>query len=160
MIIRPLGATDLRAVAALWNPVIRDGAITFTTEEKTPAGLTSWLGAGPPRIAAVDGDALLGFIAAGPFRPGPGYARTWEHTIFVAPGAHGRGIGAALIEAMAEAARAQGIGSLIGGISAENPAAIAFHARLGFTQVGRIPRAGWKFDRWLDLVLMQRPVCA
>ena len=59
---------------------------------------------------------------------------------------------------MAAAARAEGIGSLIGGISGENPGAVAFHARQGFAEVGRIPRAGWKFDRWLDLVLMQRLV--
>ncbi len=59
---------------------------------------------------------------------------------------------------MVEAARAQDIGSLVGGISGENPRAIAFHAARGFAEVGRVPRAGWKFGRWLDLVLMQRLV--
>jgi L-amino acid N-acyltransferase YncA len=155
MIIRPLEVRDLTDVAALWNPVIRGSAITFTTEEKTQGGLALWLSAGPPRIAATDGDALLGFVAAGPFRSGPGYARIWEHTVFVAPAAQGRGVGAALMAAMVDAARAARIGSLIGGISGENTPAIAFHARLGFAEVGRVPRAGWKFDRWLDLVLMQ-----
>jgi L-amino acid N-acyltransferase YncA len=157
MIIRPLASADLCAVAALWNEVIRASAITFTTEEKTLPALVDWLAAGPPRIAAEGPDgALLGFVAAGPFRGGPGYARTWEHSIFVTEPAKGRGIGAALMDAMQGAARAQGIGSLIGGISGANVAAQAFHARLGFVEVGRIPRAGWKFDRWLDLVLMQR----
>jgi phosphinothricin acetyltransferase len=156
MIIRPLETRDLAQVAALWNPAIRTSAITFTTEEKTQDGLAAWLRAGPPRLAAVDGGALLGFVAAGPFRSGPGYARIWEHTVFVADAARGQGVGAALIEALAEAARAEGIGSLIGGISGENTPAIAFHRHLGFAEAGRIPRAGWKFGRWLDLVLMQR----
>ena len=156
MPIRPMEPRDLPAIAALWNPAIRDSAITFTTEEKTQDALAAWLAAGPPRLVAEGAEGLQGFVAVGPFRSGPGYARIWEHTIFVTPGAQGRGLGAALIEAMAEAARAEGIGSLIGGISGENPAAVAFHARLGFAEVGRIPRAGWKFDRWLDLVLVQR----
>jgi L-amino acid N-acyltransferase YncA len=158
MIIRPLETRDLPDVAALWNPAIRGGAITFTTVQKTPSALAEWLVAGPPRIVAEGPGGLLGFVAAGPFRHGPGYARIWEHTIFVAPDAQGRGVGAALIEAMASAARAQGIGSLIGAISGKNPDAVAFHTRAGFTEVGRIPRAGWKFGRWLDLVLMQRLV--
>lgn len=157
MTVRPLAPHDLPAVAALWNDAILGGTITFTTEEKTLPGLNAWLAAGPPRIAAEGPDgALLGFVAAGPFRGGPGYARIWEHSIFVTDAAKGRGLGAALMTAMEDAARAQGIGSLIGGISGENAAAQAFHARIGFAEVGRIPRAGWKFGRWLDLVLMQR----
>lgn len=158
--MRIVPATDahLPAIAAIWNPVIRDSTITFTTDEKTPEALAAWLTAGPPRLAAEAEGRLLGFAAWGPFRGGPGYARIAEHTIFAAPDARGRGVGRALMTALEAEARAQGLGSLVGGISGENEAAIAFHTRLGYREVGRVPRAGWKFDRWIELVLMQKPL--
>ena len=78
-----------------------------------------------------------------------------EHTIIVAQDATGKGLGRMLMAALVSGARAAGAHSLIGAISAENATAVAFHARCGFIEVGRIPEAGRKFGRWLDLVLMQ-----
>jgi L-amino acid N-acyltransferase YncA len=90
MPIRPLALGDLPGVADMWNGAIRASAITFAAEEKTGPGLAAWLVAGPPRLAAASGrrgggdGALLGFAAAGAFRPGPGHARVWERSVFVA----------------------------------------------------------------------------
>lgn len=157
MLIRRMSARDLSEVADIWNPVIRDTAATFASEERSEAALADWLEAPGPRLVAAEGPgAVLGFAAASPFRPGSGYARTWENTVHVAASARGRGVGRALIEALAAELRARGAHSVIAAISGENPRAVAFHARLGFAEVGRVPEAGWKFGRLVDLVLMQR----
>jgi phosphinothricin acetyltransferase len=155
--IRRMGPQDLGEVMDIWNPVIRDTAVTFTTEEKTEAGLSDWLAEGGPRLVAAEGPgAVLGFAAAGPFRSGPGYRFTWEHSVHVAASGRGRGIGRALMDALAAELRARGGRAMIAGISGENPRAEAFHRRLGFVEVGRIPEAGFKFGRWMDLVLMRK----
>lgn len=157
MIVRPARAEDAGPLVALWNPWIRDTAITFTTDEKTEAGLASDIAArGPAFVVAEDGGTLLGFATFFPFRAGPGYAWTKEHTVILAPEARGRGAGRALMAALEDEARRQGVHALMAGISAENPAGVAFHAAIGFHEVARLPQVGRKFGRWMDLVLMQK----
>jgi L-amino acid N-acyltransferase YncA len=157
--IRHARAEDAGAIAAIWNPLIRDTAITFNSVERTAGDVAAMLSAraadGRPWLVAEADGAVLGFAGLTQFRAGVGYAHTMEHTIILAPGATGRGLGGRMMAAIATEARAAGVRSLIGAISAENAPAIAFHARCGFAEVGRIPDAGRKFDRWLDLVLMQ-----
>jgi len=159
--IRHARPGDASGIAAVWNPVIRDTLATFTDRERSAGEVAALMReraeAGHPWLVAEGEDrAVIGFSTCAQFRAGPGYAHTLEHTILIRPEATGRGVGSALIGALAEAAAARGARSLIGGISAENPRAIAFHGRRGFAVVGRIPDAGRKFGRWLDLVLMQR----
>jgi phosphinothricin acetyltransferase len=157
--IRPATADDAAAIAALWNVIIREPHVTFTTVEKSAddvAGLIATrTGAGWPFLVADDG-AVLGFATYTPFRDGPGYRRTMEHSVNLAAAARGRGIGRALIAALVAEAEAGGIRSLIAAVSAINPDGLAFHRRLGFTEVGRVPDAGWKGGRYIDLVLLQR----
>lgn len=156
MEIRALRQNDLPAVAEIWNPLVRETTITFTSEEKTPEALAAWLAAPGPCLGGFEGETLLGFVSAHQFRPGPGYARTYEHSINLAPEARGRGLARPLMEALFAALRPTPVHSLIGAITATNAASIALHARLGFAEVARIPEAGWKFDRFHDLVLMQK----
>jgi phosphinothricin acetyltransferase len=157
--IRPATAADCAAIAAIWNPIIRDTAITFTDLEKTGEGLAQMLAekaaAGFPFLVADDG-GVLGFATYGSFRTGPGYARTAEHTILLGPQARRRGVGRALMAAIEDHARGRGIHSLWAGVSAENPVGRAFHAAIGYAEVAVLPQVGWKFGRWLDLVLMQK----
>lgn len=158
--IRQARGDDAAAIATFWNPVIRDTTVTFNSVTKSPGEIAATIAAraadGHAWLVAETAAGVVGFAGFAQFRGGVGYAHTMEHTIILADGARGAGLGRRLIEALAVKARAVGAHSLIGAISAENAPALAFHARCGFAEVGRIPEAGRKFDRWLDLVLMQR----
>lgn len=152
--IRPARPADAAAVAAIWNPVIRTSSAIFSSEERSIEEVARlieqdcWLWA--------EGDAVLAFVRIFPFRSGNGYAHTVEQTIMVSPPAKGRGIGRALVEHAAAAARAAGKHSLWAAVSAENGPGLAFHRACGFTEHGRLPEVGWKFGRWHDVVLMGR----
>lgn len=160
MIIRDADREDLAAILAIYNH-----AVVHTTAvwNETPGTLEErhlWLDGkhqrGFPVLVAVDGDTVLGFASYGDFRPWPGYSRSIEHSIYVAPDQHRRGIGRALLIALIERAREGGFHAMIGGIDASNEGSIALHKALGFTEVGRLPQVGHKFGRWLDLVFMQK----
>ena len=157
MIIRTAAARDAAPIAALWNPWIETTAITFSTALKTSEGLAADIAARGDAFLVAEADgALLGFATFFPFRGGPGYARTKEHTVILAPEARGRGVGRAPMTALEEVARRQRVHSLFAGVSAENPAGVAFHAAIGFTEAARLPQVGHKFGRWMGLVLMQK----
>ena len=100
--------------------------------------------------------AVAGFAAYDQLRPGAGYRRTVEHTLMLAPAARGRGLGRALLGAVEEHARAGGARTIWAGVSAENPDACSFHAALGYVEVARLPEVGFKFGRWIDLILMTK----
>lgn len=156
--IRPAREADCPAIARIWNHYIRDTAVTFTTVEKTAEGLWADIRArhrdGKPFIVWDSGGGVLGFATYAQFRGGPGYAFAMEHTIQLAPEAVGKGVGRALLDALEQHARAAGVHTMWSGVSGENPAGEAFHARMGYETVGRLPEVGRKFDRWMDLVLM------
>ena len=152
--IRPATAVDVPGIAVLWNAMIRDTTATFTTEEKTEAALDEMI-AGRKGSFLIHGQGTVeGFVTWGPFRAGPGYARTVEHSIIVGP--RGQGIGRALLSQAMVAAARQGHHVMVAAISGENPAAQAFHRRLGFADAGRLAGVGYKAGRWLDLVLMTK----
>lgn len=159
--IRPATPADCAAIAAIWNPVIRDTAVTFTTAEKTVEGLAATLAekaaAGHGFLVAEEAaGGIAGFATYGQFRAGPGYARTMEHSVILAPGSRGRGIGRALMTAVEAHAAAGGAHSIFAGVSGANPEGRAFHAAMGYREVAVLPEVGFKFGRWLDLVLMQK----
>jgi len=159
-VIRDARAGDVPDILAIWNPLIRDTAVTFTSEEKTSEGLGALIAgrqaAGQGVLVAEAEGAVAGFASYGTFRSGPGYAHTVEHTVILAPSARHRGIGRELMLALETHARDAGHHAMIGGVSGENAAAIAFHRALGYRIVGTLPEVGRKFGRWLDLVLMQK----
>ncbi|WP_126976972.1 GNAT family N-acetyltransferase [Frigidibacter oleivorans] len=160
LVLRPAEPRDLPAIAAFWNPMIRDTAVTFSADERSVEALAAMLDARRAAgcemfVAALGPGPAMGFATYAPFRPGSGYLRTMEHTIILSPALQGRGAGRALIAAVADHARAGGALSLIAAVSGENAAGIAFHRAAGFAEVGRIPAAGWKFGRSMDLVLLQ-----
>ncbi len=150
---------DAAAIAALWNPCIRDTTVTFNPVEKSEADVARLIldrdALGHATFVAMD-TGLLGFASYAQFRAGAGYATAMEHSILLAPAAQGRGIGRALIVAICDHARSAGAHQMIAGVSAENPDGVAFHAAMGFATIARLPEAGHKFGRFIDLVLMQK----
>ena len=152
--IRPATPQDAPQIAAIWNHAIRETTITFNPVEKTDvevADLTA-------RACLVWEDAgrVLGFARYFQFRGGEGYRFTVEHTIMLHAEGHGQGGGRQLMTALCAHAKAAGMHSMFAGCSAENPGAVAFHAKMGFQEVARLPEVGFKFGRWIDLVLMQK----
>jgi phosphinothricin acetyltransferase len=160
VILRDATAADAPALCAIWNPVIRDTAITFNAQEKSTADLAAMIATrqndGHAFLLAEDAGRILGFVTYAQFRGGIGYARTMEHTILLAPEAQGRGLGPTLLTAAETHARNAGAVSIFAGVSAENPAGRRFHSRMGYAEVAVLQRVGFKFGRTMDLVLMQK----
>ncbi len=155
MQIRLAQPQDIPQVCAIWNPIIRDTLITFTTIEKTPDDIAAHLTAAPFLVAA-DGETILGFTTYSAFRGGPGYAQTKELSINLAPNARGQGIGTKLLQSLETKAKTNGITALVAAVSGANPKAITFHERMGYTNLATLPKVGQKFDQRLDLVLLQK----
>ncbi|MGZ9809880.1 N-acetyltransferase family protein [Pseudoroseicyclus sp. H15] len=154
--IRPATPDDIPALAAIWNPVIRDTTTIFSDEEKTDAAIAEMIAQRPAFLVAEEGGEVLGFATYGQFRPSNGYAASMEHTVLLAPRAHGRGIGRALMTALEADARAKGHHIMLAVVSHENAAGIAFHKAVGYRETGRLAETGRKFGRWLDAVVMQK----
>jgi phosphinothricin acetyltransferase len=163
--IREAVEADLEVVLALSNALIPVDATAWTERLETLDERRAWFAhkrdAGlPVLVATVDG-AVVGFATYGEFRDNAkweGYRFTAELTIHVAGDRHGSGVGRALMEALIARARADGLHTLVAAIDSANEGSIRFHERLGFVETGRLPEVGFKFGRWLDLVLLQRVV--
>ncbi|RLJ59094.1 phosphinothricin acetyltransferase [Litoreibacter meonggei] len=159
-LVRPARPDDAAGILAILNPLISETTITFSAEQLSVSNLHEALSENQrqsaPYLVADSSGAIDGYAKYGPFRAGDGYARTAEITVHVAPAARGRKLGRRLVNALNDHASNAGIHSLIAGISAENVPAMEFHRKLGFEQVGLVPQAGYKFGRFIDLVLMQK----
>lgn len=157
--IRDAAAPDLEAMRALLNREIRESTATWTDEERDAAAMRAWwearLADGHATLVA-EGGGLLGYATYGRFRTWPGYRITAESSVYVAPGAQRRGVGRALLDALAARAREGGLVSLVAVIGADRDASIAVHEACGYVERGRLPEVGEKFGRRLDMVLMQR----
>lgn len=137
--------------------MIRDTLATFTTAEKPPADVIEMIeGRQGAFIVHETHGTIGGFATFGPFRGGPGYAATVEHTVIVAPWCARRSVGRGLIASLEDIARLQNKRVMIAAISSANPSAVTFHAALEFEQTAHMPRVGYKAGQWLDLILMQK----
>ena len=158
--IRDAVEADLPAMAAILNKEIRETTATWTTVERSPRAMRKWWmdlrRDGYPTLVATEGDALLGYAAYARFRTWPGYWRPAENTVYVAETARGKGVGRALLTALAARARYQGLANLVGVIGADRTGSLALHEACGYAEVGRLPGVGAKFGEVLDMVIMQR----
>ncbi|WP_407492161.1 GNAT family N-acetyltransferase [Pseudooceanicola sp. MF1-13] len=158
--IRPATPQDAAAIQAIWLPIIRDTTVTFSSLERSVEDIAAFIADRQERgrevFVAEQGGTVAGFATYDQFRGGNGYVHAMEHSIVLGPDARGQGMGRALMQSVCDHAAAAGAHTMMAGISGENPSAMAFHAAIGFTQVGRIPESGRKFGRWIDLVLMQK----
>ncbi len=153
---RPAVEADADAIASIYNGYVRDTVVTFTTRVSPAGEVRDAIAQGQAHWVVEHEGRVAGFGRFAQFRPGPGYAHAYEHSVYAAPWAARRGVGARLLAALEEAARAAGGHVLVAGIAGENRQAQAFHGAHGFVDAGRLHAVGWKFGRWHDLVLMQK----
>lgn len=153
--------SDLPAITALYAREVEGGTASFETTPPSLAEMAQRFGAVkrhglPWLVAEIDG-AFAGYAYASPFRPRPAYRYGVEVSIYVEESARRQRVGRALLEALVAQSRARGLRHVIGAISDSDTSAasIALHRSLGFSQAGVYRQVGWKFDRWLDVTLMQ-----
>ena len=159
--IRDATGVDLPCITALYGREVRNGTATFELEPPSLEAMTKRFDAVkqhdlPWLVAEVDG-VFAGYAYASPFRPRPAYRYGVEGSIYVEEAARGHGVGRALLETLVDRVRAMGLRHVIGAISdsGTSAASIALHRALGFRDAGVYRQVGWKFDRWLDVTLMQ-----
>jgi phosphinothricin acetyltransferase len=162
-IIRASLDSDLTAITAVYAHHVLHGTGTFEIEPPSVDDMAlrraDVLAKGLPYLVACEGESVLGFAYCNWFKPRPAYRFSAEDSIYLAPQAAGKGLGRALLTeliAHAERASVRKLLAVIG--DSANAGSIGVHRALGFTLVGVLKSTGWKFDRWLDVVLMERAV--
>ena len=161
--IRPAIDADIGAITTIYAHHVLHGTGTFETtppnEEDMAGRRRDVLAKGLPYLVVEDASGVLGFAYCNWFKPRPAYRFSAEDSIYLAPDAQGLGLGRLLLtELMAQAERA-GVRKLIAVIGdSANDGSIGLHKACGFTHVGILSACGWKFDRWLDVVMMERSI--
>jgi L-amino acid N-acyltransferase YncA len=160
-ILRPSREQDLPAITAIYAHHVLHGSGTFETEAPSRADMTARraevLARQLPHLVAEEQGRILGFAYCNWFKPRPAYRFSAEDSIYLAPDAHRHGLGRALLAELAARAEAAGVRKLIAVIGdSANAASIGVHRSVGFEHVGVLKSCGWKFDRWLDVVLMEK----
>jgi L-amino acid N-acyltransferase YncA len=160
MQIRDVAESDAEAIAAIYAHHVLNGTASYDIEPP-PAefhrdrirriATADW----PFLVAEVDG-RVAGYAYVTQFRDRAAYRFTAEDSIYVHPDLMGRGVGKTLLSALLDRSAAFGFKTVIAVVGGAEPASIAVHAALGFAEAGRLRRVGWKQDRWLDSVYMQR----
>ena len=159
--IRPSTDADLPAMTAIYAHHVLHGTGTFETtppsESELAARRADVLAKGLPWLVAEEGGQILGYAYCQWFKPRPAYRFSAEDSIYLHPEAAGKGLGKTLLAELARQAEALGIRKLIAVIGDSNNAgSIGVHRTLGFTPVGAFKSCGWKFGKWLDIVLMEK----
>jgi L-amino acid N-acyltransferase YncA len=161
LLLRPSTPADLPAITAIYGWNVLNGTGTFELEAPDLAEMTrrrdDVLGKGLPWLVAEREGMVLGYAYANHFRPRRAYRFCLEDSIYLAPQAAGQGVGRLILAELISQCEARGARQMLAVIGdSANTASVAVHRALGFEHTGLLKAAGWKFDRWLDVVLMQR----
>ncbi|MEY3274349.1 MAG: hypothetical protein RLZZ279_481 [Actinomycetota bacterium] len=160
--IRPALVDDLVSVTEIYNFYIANSVVTFDIEAMTTADWEikfHWIqGLGLPFIVAEsEGKQIIGFAYVAPWRQKAAYRRTVEDSIYLRPAATGKRVGTNLLQSLIDASKAAGVKEIVAVISDKGAeSSIALHERFGFKKQGHLGKVGFKFDRWLGVVLMQK----
>jgi phosphinothricin acetyltransferase len=157
--IRLATPADLDAINDIYNHYVLNSTCTYQTEPETIEARRAWFtNHGPPHpitIAEHD-ERILGWGSLSRFHARAAYSRTVENSVYVHPDHHRQGIGRALLTDLIDRARALGHHTIIAGIDAEQSSSVAIHAAHGFEQVALLKEVGFKFNRWLHVIYMQK----
>ena len=165
MTIRPAETGDAEATRSIYNPEVLESTVTFDLRPRSLDEQRAWLAehsGGHLAIVAVEGgtdgaaDEVVGFGSLSPYRSRPAYSTTVEDSVYVRRDRQGNGIGRALLDELVHRATAHGFHAMIARIVGDHEASIALHRACGFEIIGTEREVGRKFNRWLDVALMQR----
>lgn len=157
--IRAATPADAPALAAIYNPYIRDTTITFEEDPVTAeemAARVARVAEAYPWLVWEEQGRVLGYAYASAWRARAAYRHSAETAIYVARGEHGKGIGTALYRALLGELRARGFHLVLGGLALPNEASVRLHERLGFRKAGHMHEAGRKFGCWIDVGFWER----
>ncbi|MEQ8604646.1 MAG: N-acetyltransferase family protein [Marivibrio sp.] len=158
-LVRDAVEADLSAITEIYAAEVRTGLASFELEppplEEMARRRGDLIAQGFPYLSAELDGRVAGYAYAGPYRPRPAYRFTVENSIYVAAWARRRGVARALLEALIARCEAMGKRQMMAVISG-GPASVALHVAAGFEHAGRARAVGWKFERWVDVVTMQR----
>lgn len=161
--VRTAHPQDVGAIAAIYRPAVLFGTASFELEPPDESEMRrrmeTILQAGHAYVVASSGDKVLGYAYYAAYRPRPAYRYTVENSIYVAPEAQGQGVGKLLLGELIRRAEAASLRQMVAviGDSAQK-ASITLHQSLGFRHCGVVKSVGFKHGRWLDQVIMQRPL--
>lgn len=157
--IRPYQISDAETIVGILNYYILNSTALYDyevrTTEQQQAIFDDKIKKGFPVIVAVIDEIVVGFGYYSEFRFREAYKFTVEHSVYVAPDEHGKGVGKIVLQNLINLAKQQKLHTMIAVIDAENESSINFHEQFGFEIVGTIKESGFKFDRWLHSVIMQ-----
>jgi phosphinothricin acetyltransferase len=161
VLLRPSQAADIPAITALYAHHVLHGTGTFELEPPDEADMArrhaDVTGKGLPWMVAQDASGVIGYAYANHFRPRRAYRFCLEDSIYLAPAAQGRGVGRLLLAELMARCEALGARQMLAVIGdAANAGSIGVHRSLGFEHTGVLKASGWKFGRWLDVILMQK----
>lgn len=160
ILIRDATETDAARIAAIYAHHVLHGTASYDVEPPSQSDMAAKMErvtrAGWPFLVAEAEGEVAGYAYATQFRDRAAYRFTAEDSIYVDARRSRVGIGKALLKALLERSAAQGFRTMVAVIGGAEPASIALHAGLGFVEAGRLKAVGFKFDRWLDSLYMQR----
>lgn len=159
IIIRPYQIEDAVAIVEILNYYILNSTALYDynirTTEQQQAIFDEKLKKSFPVIVATIDEKVVGFGYYSEFRFREAYKFTVEHSVYVAPNQHGKGLGKIILQSLIDLAKQQKLHTMVAVIDAENQNSISFHEQFGFETVGNIRESGFKFDRWLHSIIMQ-----
>jgi phosphinothricin acetyltransferase len=164
-LIRPSRDEDIDAIARIYAHHVLHGTGTFETTPPTAADMATRradvLGKNLPWLVIEDGGQVLGFAYGNWFKPRPAYRFSVEDSIYLAPEAAGKGLGRLLLTELLAQLERRGIRKVMAVIGdSANAGSVGVHTALGFERVGVVRSCGWKFGRWLDIVMMEKALGA
>ena len=162
-IIRSSQDQDLAAITAIYEHHVLHGTGTFEVDPPSQEDMRTRradvLSKGLPYLVAADGEQVLGFAYCNWFKPRPAYKFSAEDSIYISPEAQGKGLGRALLAELSAHAEKAGVRKLIAVIGdSANTGSIGLHLSVGFHHVGSLKSCGWKFNQWLDVVMMEKTI--
>jgi phosphinothricin acetyltransferase len=161
--IRHAAADDLPALTGIYNHYVEHSPATFDIEPFSVEARRSWFRHYAPTgahrlVVAVDGSAVIGYASSSQFRQKAAYDPSIEVTVYLSPDATGCGIGSTLYRRLFADLASEPLHRAYAAITLPNPASVALHRRFGFAEIGTMTEVGRKFDRWWDVLWMERPL--